>query len=384
MKTQLKSLGLALSLGSMLSACAPASSDLEVRDLPQGRVSKAGNVAAEVKHEPKVDILFVIDTSGSMGTHQENLEKNIDKFVEAFKQHAEVDFHIGAVSAWDSVRYGGAQPVVQAPMPIGKLRPVKNNGQPVAGPQFVTRSEGFEKILGGTLKLGIEPRMDDSGKDLGGPEYEELFSPILPALGSQNEGFYRPDAHLAVVFITDAEDATMGKTAKMVKSDLVALKGGKESLVSVHGALAFTCSQVDKSLIDGETKKINRPVKLEELIEITKGKAVDLCGKDKEGKPTFGRKLGEIGRVIQEKTSAQDVKISLSPSLPSPGTIVVTYNGQALKQGRDWSYDATYNRVEVHVDQPAIAKQPGGTIGVEFTPVDPTKLSKGRVIPVGS
>ena len=55
---------------------------------------------------PKLDILFVIDDSQSMAPHQKRLVHNISRFVESFAVEDFIDFHIGVVSIWDSVRYG--------------------------------------------------------------------------------------------------------------------------------------------------------------------------------------------------------------------------------------------------------------------------------------
>jgi hypothetical protein len=48
--------------------------------------------------DPRVDILFVVDSSGSMMSHQENLAKNIDLFVDKFVQAGTLDFHVGVIT----------------------------------------------------------------------------------------------------------------------------------------------------------------------------------------------------------------------------------------------------------------------------------------------
>src|SRR5690349_494813 len=48
--------------------------------------------------DPKVDILFVVDNSGSMGTHQQNLSANVSKFTQAFIKGSILDYNIGIVT----------------------------------------------------------------------------------------------------------------------------------------------------------------------------------------------------------------------------------------------------------------------------------------------
>lgn len=54
-------------------------------------------------YHPLVDILFVIDDSGSMGQKQNILSKNSELFIDQFLKIKSIDYHIGVTSS--SVNY---------------------------------------------------------------------------------------------------------------------------------------------------------------------------------------------------------------------------------------------------------------------------------------
>ena len=50
-----------------------------------------------LKFQPKVDILFFVDNSGSMGLYEKALAKNIDLFISAMGKDEVLDYHIGVL-----------------------------------------------------------------------------------------------------------------------------------------------------------------------------------------------------------------------------------------------------------------------------------------------
>ncbi|RYZ68290.1 MAG: hypothetical protein EOP05_16580 [Proteobacteria bacterium] len=279
-----------VSLMALIGCAQPSNPE---RMAPPATVSIASDskpIETTAVFQPKVDILFVIDNSDSMKDHQEKLKSNIDRFVEAFKSNARVDFQIGVVSVFDSQRYG---PVVKDFHPLGVMYPVKRaDGSSGNGLNFVTRQDpDFTKTLGETLKIGTIARLGPKGEDLGGPEYEEAFTPVKAALDGRNVGFPRADAHLAVIMITDADDVSSIE-APTLKADLVRMKGNDASMVSTFGVLALTCSKVDPGI------KGTGPVKIKAFVNAApKGEIYDLCSK------SYGDKLAEAGRLIEKKAT---------------------------------------------------------------------------------
>jgi hypothetical protein len=397
----LKTYSSALLLAGLLSACSPAAPTLQSTPKTDGEAATvAAPVSAKTAFVRKIDILFVVDTSDSMVKHQENLKANIDRFVDSFKKHSDVDFHIGVVSIWDSVRYNK---IVKEPYALGKLRPLHdplNREATVAGVPYITRSQNrFSDVLGETLKVGIESRYqfstnkkgqqvlahDASGKlvDGGGPEFEELFSPVLPALGPLNEGFYRKDAHLAVVMITDADDSTPDLTPDLLARQLYDLKGGDHNMVSGYAALALEGCPVDPGRevrnAKGKLLSVNQPTNILDFVNLTGGSFMNLCDEN------FGAKLGALGKLIEEKASTQMViRLTRRPDMT---TLRVTYvvggNVLELAPGIGYSYAEDSNEILVHGDSPVVAANPGGEVKVDFTPINWSRYKNGHVKTVG-
>lgn len=152
------------------------------------------------QYSPKVDILFVIDNSASMKSHQENLSKNIDRFVQEFTGNEFIDYHIGVTTNWD---YQTPSFIAKHQDGIGALKPISGLTR-----RYLTREDkNISQTLAQLLKVGVLELKD------GGPEHEAFFGPILTSLDSRempktNEGFSRPDALQVIVIVTDADDAT--------------------------------------------------------------------------------------------------------------------------------------------------------------------------------
>lgn len=396
-----------------LSACAPTSPELVKLPPPTPtpaptpkpylgpeKVTASQAFDQEIQLTPKVDILFVMDTSESMKKHIERLHSNVDQFVSAFRRRHDIDFHIGIVTVWDDEERFTSR----ATWPLGQLRPLKDLKRPsfsFPGYQYVKRVGNWASVLAGTLKVDYHPRYirDKKGRilgDGGGPEVENLFSPVLEAVTGYkknenkepvldadgkplplNGDFIRPDAHLAVIFVTDADD-TSAIHPKTLEERLSRLKGNKADQVSGYGVLALDCgANVDPGLKekDPNTGKVvvRQPVKILEFIERTQGMAMNLC--EKSG---YGRKLAEIGDVIEAKTTRL---VSIQLDLPpQPSTLVVTYNGIPLSYGENgaWSYNAETNEVQIRANHPDIAGSPGGQINVKYMAVDMELMKEGK------
>lgn len=397
-----------------MSACAPTSPELVKLPPPPPTpaptpkpymgpetVSASKAIDQEIQLTPKVDILFVMDTSESMKPHIERLHKNVDQFISAFRRRHDIDFHIGVVTVWDDEERFTSR----ATWPLGKLRPLKDLKRPsyeFPGPQYVKRIGNWVSVLAGTLKVDYHPRYirDKRGRilgDGGGPEVENLFSPVLEAVTGYvknenkepvldgngkpiplNGDFIRPDAHLAVIFVTDADD-TSSIHPRTLEERLSRVKRNRPEQVSGYGVLALDCgTKVDPGLKEKDPRTgkvvVRQPLKILEFIERTQGMAMNLC--EKSG---YGRKLAEIGDVIEAKTTRL-VTIQLDVP-PQPSTIEVTYNDVPLSYGESgaWSYNAETNEIQIRANHPEVARSPGGQINVRYQAVDMELMKEGMI-----
>jgi hypothetical protein len=170
----------------------------------------------KMEFNPKIDVLFVVDDSDSMKTHQQKLASNLNRFMQGFQSNKMIDYHVGVTAVWDNTpralmaRQESHQKTGRRLFENGELRPVKDDNGNSTSKRFLTRSDDAETAAN-TIHIGITPYDD------GGPEIEELFSPISAAIkltgaGAPNEGFFRSDAHLAIVMVTDADDSRWSRS----------------------------------------------------------------------------------------------------------------------------------------------------------------------------
>jgi hypothetical protein len=186
------------------------------------------NESQEMRYQPKVDIVFLIDNSTSMRPVQENLARNIDQFVSSLNSLKALDYQIGVMTNWDdyTTTFQSAHP--EGP---GALRII-----PGLERRFFTKSdERMTSRLAQALKVGVMDVKD------GGPEHESFLTPLVGMLeragrGAPNEGFLRKEAYLAVILITDADDMSQNLTPEQVARALAEFKGDPRQ-VMVYGVL---------------------------------------------------------------------------------------------------------------------------------------------------
>ena len=327
------------------AGCAPANPQLHAPSEVQVTAEKIASIPAGVE-APKVDVLFVIDNSESMKNHQENLKKNIGRFSEAFEANKDLDFQIGVVTVWDSVRFNGVTVTADKFRPVGTLYPVQDAINSVSK-TFVTRSENYVQVLGETLKIGVVPF------SMGGPENEELFTPVIAAIDGRNPGFSRQGAHLAVIMITDADDVSSISPTKL-RDTLALSKNGDKSLYSTYAVLSLSkdCPKDPGNRIDSNRQILD-------FLKKTDGQAYDLCDTH------FGDKLAELGRAIGKQASGA-MTIYLD-SIPADGSLKVVFKGS--NQEVPYAYDSTNHSVIISLE--AVAGQPEGSmIDVTYIAVD--------------
>lgn len=359
----------------------------EVRDTS----GKAEGEISELKISNAVDILFVIDNSESMKAHQENLARNIDRLVNAFESNKTLDYHIGITSVFDK-RYGHE---IKNFNPNGFLIPLQGNtnGQPV---NYYTRAHDNLNLLSRSLLIGVLPLKDKNG-NYQGPEYEQILSPILatftePALSSPtNQGFYRSDARLAVIIITDADDSSVNLSASDLDAFLRNLKNSPDGTkISTFGILANKddCSKVDPGMTT------DTPVNILDFLHANQGNqnnVFSLC------KGSFADVLGEIGNSIQDKTEKQRIPLK---DVPEYGTIKVFVASQDYNDAEaaacptdnvscqeeinhkktditDWSYDPVKNEIIINSIPKGIPPE-HKFIKINYTKVYMANVKNGR------
>lgn len=401
----------------LVSACSPESVSLRAeKPLVDHRVAVPESAPPEIQKfewitedggqsqldfNPQVDILFVTDNSDSMKSAQENLIRNIDRFTAGILKNKMIDYHIGVISVWDSSeRYLKTK---KDGYEIGDLRFIRNSqGQTAKNRRFVAKSDNNSKLIAATLNIGVTPY------EQGGPEFEEMFSPLAAALektgrGASNEGFFRENAQLVVVLLTDADDSSKNITPDEMAQKLIDFKGGRTEKVSVYGVLVRpqdpdTYKDWDLRIhpkyhpecfdMSQKTPKNNGkctgfgPERLEKFIvegNQNQGTPEQIRAKHIMSivSPRFGDDLAKIGSDITVKTLAKEIFLSQRPRVDNGKLMVrVRYGNQVIPQRAQggWLYNPENNSILLSGDIDYVYKE-GARFSVDLIPLTLKKTS---------
>jgi hypothetical protein len=309
----MKKLGILLLLAGFLGSCSPeAPLQYPTPETTSGK-SVAEDTEAGVTY-PAIDILFVVDNSGSMGDFQAQLSTNIQEFTNAFLKTGGIDYHIG---------------VITSDMSSGKCC-----GRLVGTPSFVTPSTpNANTTLAQTLLVGTT-----------GSGSEFFFRPIMtalsePTLSSWNQGFYRKDAPIVIIFITDADEpsgwGSSGETPQNMYNFLLGLKGGDKKKVIAYGAVrplgSTTCTAYEDD-----------PVLINEFLKLVSNAGtnlMDLCS------PDYGKQLARLGDSITKLITDE----MILDKIPEIDSIRVTFGAIDLPKdsNKGWSYNPDRNSIKI-------------------------------------
>jgi hypothetical protein len=179
----------------------------------------SGTAATTLPANPrKLDLLFVIDNSGSMEEEQVNLAANFSRFMDALEPLSGglPDLHIAVVSSDVGIGYTAGGCSLYGDNGRFQVTPRVQGCEPPAGAFLVDvegqggeRERNVEGTLGdaftciarlGTTGCGLEQHLEATMRGLDGRNPENL-------------GFLRADAFLAIVILADEDDCSAFDTA---------------------------------------------------------------------------------------------------------------------------------------------------------------------------
>lgn len=192
-KVQTSLLVIPMTMG--LAAC-------EKSDRTFSLLDAASSFDQSATYEPrKVDILWVIDNSGSMATSQQALTDNFNSFINRF-QEKESDFHMAVTGteSWRAAYQANASyKDILLKMRRGPLAQISGvwGYSPDSGVGIMDKMTGnLSTVFTTNAKQGISGSGD-----------ERAFSSMMDTLNySGNNGFRRSDAVLAVIIVSDEDD----------------------------------------------------------------------------------------------------------------------------------------------------------------------------------
>lgn len=307
--------------GLALNSCSPRA---EVGYLPPAPpvdkvVDGDGDDTNSEGFDPKADILFVVDNSGSMGDHQTNLANNISLFTSTFLEKSIIDYNIAVINTDN----GG---IYTTGFCCGKF---------VGETKIISKTTlRANYVLRQNLLVGINGSGEES-------PFGAVLNALSPALLQDwNSGFLRNDAALIVVFITDAEDQS-DASAQELYDYLLRLKNGRKHRLLAYGALVPT---IEVGCRRDEDRVY--PRKIEQFLSMVpnagRSNVFSLCDEQ------FGAHLAGIATEIVNQVSST-VYLTRFPDLE---TIQVVYGNLTIPQDekKGWVYDRSLNAIRLGPD----------------------------------
>jgi len=325
---------LASLFAGILFSCGDKGTDyVYYRNPPELRTSEKSYPIKNLLRDAKVDILWVVDNSGSMSSIQRNIAQNSSLFMTEFLSANFLNWKIGVVST-------------------------DRDEDPYLG--FINSfGRGTERDVGSYVT-----KFSKTITDLGtsGDASEYVFYNAERAIVNY-PSFVRPNGHLIIIMVTDEEEQTEEKYGSQYEPDtfINTLKGlmkGREGLLRFYGALSLNDL---KDCRDSYSAGDYKGSPYESVITTTGGFHISACGQN------WGKQLANIGKDIVTLVKTPKVLLEDKPKIH---TIKVLFDGKELATGREedggkWYYDDYFNTINFYsVDD--ISGDPDAKVTITF------------------
>jgi len=273
------------------------------------------------------DILVVLDDSGSMASHQQKLASGVSSLANELQ-----------------VSFASAHVGVTTTSVCNNQYAECKNGKMVGSPHHVLQpsSPNFVQQLMANTLVGTNGSADEM------PFAAAIAALSSPMLENDNAGFLRPSAHLAVVFVTDAEDQSPQTPEELISF-----------LEKTKGTGNFSLSAFVVNSLDCPTDSYATPEKIKKAVALANGHVYDICNAD------YAVSLKDIA---SELSQFLDHSVQL-PYLPVLSSITVKYGNVQLAVGdihHGWTYNSKDNTI-VLGDEINWASMPAGNLEIQFT-----------------
>lgn len=255
---------------------------------------------------PAVDVLFIVDNSGSMSEEQRSLRDNFSLFMQYFTDSG-LDYHVGVIST-----------DCDSPRNKGVLVEDSTGGTAYIDDSFT--GEEATASFQQRANLGTNGSSDERGKDA-------AWAALVTNASSSSAGFMREEADLSVIVISDERDWSHDVTVNEFSSWMTSLKPDGATYFSSVVGLGNGCVTAE------------RGTGYLEVTDNVGGIEWDICSTD------YASLLDQLG--LQAAGLKNEFFLSLVPvedsievSVTDPEDNVTSYEA-----GTDWTYSASRNSV---------------------------------------
>lgn len=313
----------------------------------------------------KIDILWVVDNSGSMATSQQAIADNFRRFIEKFQENG-FDFQI-AVTTSDAYKDIFNAGLTQSVYKNGSY--VNDNGDTVSAPKILRPdTPDLDKAFIANIVRGTNGSGD-----------ERVFQSLQAALSNQTNidlGFPRKDAFLSIIIVSDEDDfswdgatsidnqynnpdlhtpVTYDDFLMSITESTASNRRYNVNSIAILDSLTMTGAECRTSLGGGERKIGSR---YKALSEFSQGILGSVC-------EDFATTLATISNKIIELSTQFYLD-----RIPAAGSLKVFVNGQEVPEDpvNGYVYNQTSNSIAFFGSAVPAA---GAAITVSY---DPTEL----------
>ena len=293
---------------------------------------------------PKVDILIAIDSDNLMPSYQQNLIADIGQLIRPIQENQIIDFQIGVITTTMSTEADGT---------------CDKDGRLIGHPRYLTReTPNTEQALQKNLQQEESNCHPLTSRNR--PFAAVAAALSTPLVHGYNNRLYRPDASLAVVFVTDTAGNDDDMSFNKFKNFLIDLKRGDSEKIVLHGAIVekddpFNCLGNDHSK--------TAPTKIETVVTHFAGRSFNLCS------PFFDQELARLGNDLDDRFGELFIPLK---QVPASGTITVSYKGRPLQKiyQDGWTYDPNRKGIRVGKKIKLPTGISTGFLEISFFPAD--------------
>jgi hypothetical protein len=297
-----------------------------------GLPDQSQNFSAGVTYNNKVDVILMVDNSSSMLQYQNKFATEVPAMVNSLNSLG-LDYHIAVVTS--DMRTGG------------------NGGRFVGTPRYLTKST---PNLVGILQSRVTIGQNGSDLERGLESIKTVLQPSY--LGGEGAGFFRDDALLAMIVLTNEDDYSTDSVSSL-EAFFDALKPPFKGTTK-----SWVMNFIGVVTIDGQCRTTadfkEAGLRYMALADYTGGIKNSVCD------TSLSTAVSNVRKRIVEIMS--EYKLDRPPVLSS---IHVTINGVTVPQDatNGWTYHSDTNSIRFHG-----SAQPGAfdSVKVDYTPASGT------------
>jgi hypothetical protein len=245
----------------------------------------------------KLDILFVVDNSGSMADEQKLLGARIDSFISTLY---DVDWQIGVTTTDVSDGTYGLK---------GSLLPLSG----ASGYILTPKTPNLMQVFNDTV---VRKETYDCGNDCPSGDEQPLHATIeaIQKRDTVNKGFFRPGAELGLLVLSDEDEMSTGPSNATQPADV--LKAVQDAWADTKRLLTYgmVIKPNDSSCLNSQTNGGHYGTLVSALASMTNGLVGSICESD------YAPTLGIIGDSARKLLQYVELRGS-----PDQSTIQITF-----------------------------------------------------------